>query len=149
DLQQERLYKLTDDPYADLQPAWSPDGKSIAFVTDRFTTDLKTLAYHSYRLALFNTTTKRIQPLTAQEGPKGGGDAKQIDPQWSRDSRAIYYVSDATGISNLYRLDVESGAITQITSITTGISGITQLSPAISMATGTGKLLFSAYRKRK
>ena len=28
--------QLTNDPYADLQPAWSPDGRRIAFATDRF-----------------------------------------------------------------------------------------------------------------
>jgi Tol biopolymer transport system component len=35
DLNTDSLARLTDDPYGDLQPAWSPDGKKIAFVTDR------------------------------------------------------------------------------------------------------------------
>ena len=38
DLQRNVLRRLTNDLYADLQPAWSPDGRSLAFVTDRFTT---------------------------------------------------------------------------------------------------------------
>jgi Tol biopolymer transport system component len=149
DLPQEQLQKLTDDAYADLQPAWSPDGKSIAFVTDRFSTDLKTLDYRSYRLALFNTTTRRVMELPAQTVPGGGGDAKQIDPQWTRDSASLFFVSDQTGISNIYRLDIASGAIVQVTNISTGVSGITHLSPAMSVATQTGKIAFSAYHKRK
>ncbi len=32
-----RLTQLTADAFADLHPAWSPDGRTIAFATDRFT----------------------------------------------------------------------------------------------------------------
>jgi WD40-like Beta Propeller Repeat len=38
------LRRLTNDAFADLQPAWSPDGRRIAFATDRFSTQLETLA---------------------------------------------------------------------------------------------------------
>ncbi|MBI2615351.1 MAG: PD40 domain-containing protein, partial [Gemmatimonadetes bacterium] len=34
---------MTDDAYADLQPAWSPDGRTLAWVTDRFSTKLGNL----------------------------------------------------------------------------------------------------------
>jgi len=37
--------RLTADAYTELQPAWSPDGRSIAYVTDRFTTDLAALEF--------------------------------------------------------------------------------------------------------
>jgi WD40-like Beta Propeller Repeat len=38
------LRRLTNDAFADLQPAWSPDGRRIAFATDRFSSQLETLA---------------------------------------------------------------------------------------------------------
>src|SRR5262249_41210864 len=53
DLQEDRLPRLTADAYADLQPAWSPDGGTIAFVTDRFSSSLDALTFGAYRLALF------------------------------------------------------------------------------------------------
>src|SRR5262249_9457890 len=44
DLRTRALRRLTSDGFADLQPAWSPDGRRLAFVTDRFSTRLDTLA---------------------------------------------------------------------------------------------------------
>ena len=43
DLTSSQLRRLTTDQFAELAPAWSPDGKPLAFSTDRFTTDLQNL----------------------------------------------------------------------------------------------------------
>jgi hypothetical protein len=51
DLRSSRLQRLTNDAYAELHPAWSPDSRTIAFATDRFTTNLETLAIGHYELA--------------------------------------------------------------------------------------------------
>ena len=45
---------MTDDAYTELQPAWSPDGKYIAFVTDRFTTKLSDMDLGNYQIALID-----------------------------------------------------------------------------------------------
>ena len=46
------LRRLTNDKYADLHPVWSPDGRTIAFATDRGPgTDFRTLAVGNFRLA--------------------------------------------------------------------------------------------------
>src|SRR6185503_15338338 len=131
--------RLTSDVFADLQPAWSPDGRTIAFVTDRFTTRLPNLQPGEYQLALFDMSAGRIQRVrTFDEG-------KNINPQWSADDRHLYFVSDRTGISNLYSVDVSSGSIAQITNVDSGLSGITALSPAISTARYAKAVAFSAY----
>jgi hypothetical protein len=141
DLQTNSLRRLTNDAYADLQPAWSPDGRSIAFATDRFTTNLTDLKYGPYRLALYDVASGAIRPLP------GFDDAKHINPQWSPDGSALYFISDHGGISNAYRLDVASGALQQVTNLTTGLSGITALSPAISVAGRTGTMMFTAFEQ--
>ena len=131
--------RITSDLFADLQPAWSPDGDTIAFVTDRFTTNEPLLNAGDYRLATLNVASGRISPVTTF------AQGKNINPQWAPDSRNVYFVSDQNGISNVYRVDLQSGAVAQVTNIDSGISGITALSPAISSAVDSRTLAVSAY----
>ncbi len=129
--------RLTNDMYTELQPAWSPDGRTIAFVTDRFTSDVNTLKFGEYRLALLDVATGRIE-----RGP-GFDTGKHINPQWGPDPGSLYFVSDRDGISNIYRAD--GGRITQVTNVQSGVSGIASLSPAFSVSESDGRLLFSAF----
>jgi Tol biopolymer transport system component len=139
------LQKLTSDAYADLQPAWSPDGKTIAFVTDRYTTNLERLEYKAYRLATIDVATREMRELPAVP-PIGRLAAKHIVPQWSGDGASLFFLSDASGISNIYRLTLVSGEIAQLTDISTGVTGLTHLSPSLSVAAATGRIAFSAFR---
>ncbi|HJZ77294.1 MAG TPA: hypothetical protein VKE51_36430, partial [Vicinamibacterales bacterium] len=145
DLAAGKLRRLTSDAYADLMPAWSPDGKRIAFATDRFTSNLQTLAIGDYRLALIDPDSGEVQGLRAFTA------GKNINPQWTPDGRALIFISDRDGIPNLYSIGVDSGDVHQLTRIGTGISGITGSSPALSMAahSGTGVAAFSVYEGGK
>jgi Tol biopolymer transport system component len=138
--------QLTNDRFADLQPMYSPDGRSIAFATDRGETDFNTLTFGEYRLALMDVASGQIRTLD----PAGGNQrlvGKNINPQWSRDSRALFFISDRTGIPNVYRMDLQSGALTQVTDLFTGVSGYTDLSPALSVSQNADRLVFTAYER--
>ncbi len=143
DVNSATLRQLTNDPFADLMPAWSPDGRHIAFATDRFTTQLDTLAIGAYRIALIDPATgetEQIRPFT---------DGKNINPQWAPDSRSIYFISDRDGIPNLYRVALTSGDVAQLTRVGTGLSGITNTSPTLSVSSSTGVAAFSVYQDGK
>jgi len=131
--------ELTHDAFADLQPAWSPDGKRIAFTTDRFSSNLDTLAIGDYRIGFIDPESGRIEQASAFTN------GKNINPQWAPDSRTLYFIADRDGIPNLYRMPVERGDVGQVTNVLTGISGITNTSPAISVSSGTGVAAFSLY----
>ncbi len=140
DLTENVLKQMTRDVYADLQPVWSPDGKTIAFVTERFSTNLEWVDVGHYELALLDVESGRIQKLL------GFPNGKNINPQWTADSKGLYFLSDQNGKTDLYRIDIVSGKIFQVTNLYTGISGITDLSPAISVAQETGRVVFSGYQ---
>ncbi|NOR53496.1 MAG: peptidase S9 [Candidatus Aminicenantes bacterium] len=143
DLETDTIRKMTDDPYADLFPVWAPDGHSIAFATDRFSTDLSILSVGDYELALMDPVTGEIEKVSGFMG------AKNINPQWSADSKSLYFLSDQNGISNIYRIDLETQNIFQVTNLYTGVTGITALSPALSVAQNTGHLAYCLYEENK
>ena len=138
-LETKDLRNVTNDPYGDIHPSWSPDGRWLAFVTERFNSQLKTMTIGDYQLALMDPETGDIRPLaTFKEG-------KNINPQWAADSKTLYFVSNRSGIDNIYRLDIASGAVAQVTNLYTGVSGITSLSPAFSIAAKSNDVLYSVY----
>ena len=70
------------------------------------------------------------------------GTAKQVSPQWSAAGDAVYFVSDRLGISNIYRATSGGGDLRQVTRVAGGVSGITETSPALSVARNDDRLLF-------
>ncbi|HEX6135821.1 MAG TPA: BamA/TamA family outer membrane protein [Longimicrobiales bacterium] len=130
--------QLTDDRYANLHPAWSPDGSTLAYVTDAGT-DLDRLVYGDMRIALLETATNRTRLLDLF--PAG----KHINPQFSPDGRDLYFLADPQGFTDLYRVELASSQIHQVTNLATGISGITALSPAMSVAASNGRVMFAVF----
>lgn len=140
DLGSKQLRRLTSDRYADLQPSFSPDGKTLAFVTDRGSdTILEQLAYTEKRLATIDIASGQVTLLKAFDR------ARHIDPKYSPDGTALYFIANPDGIPDVYRMALGSSEITRITAVDTGVAGITDMSPALTVSSRTGDLAFSVY----
>ncbi len=133
--------QLTDDAFADLQPAWSSESAHLAFVTDRASTDLSTLNAGRLGLALIEVSSGRIELLPTFEH------GKSINPQWAPGSRSLYFLSDATGVTNVYSIDVDSRRVRRLTNLDAGASGITALSPALSASVDANRVAFTGYEE--
>ena len=132
--------QLTDDRYAELQPTWSPDGRTLAFATDRGEeTSFERLSFGRMRLATLEVATLAVRLLPAFEG------AKHINPQYSPDGRDLFFISDRDGFSNVYRMTLADSSTAQVTRLATGVSGITALSPALTVASKSGRMAFSVF----
>jgi Tol biopolymer transport system component len=139
ELETATLRRLTNDPFAELQPDWSPDGRQIAFATDRFSSNAEQLSFGDFRLALIDAAGGEVREVrTFTTG-------KNISPQWAADSRTLYFISDRDGIPNLYSVLVTGGDAVQLTALKTGITGITATSPALSVSTRTNVAAFSVF----
>ncbi|OGQ21311.1 MAG: hypothetical protein A3I05_07085 [Deltaproteobacteria bacterium RIFCSPLOWO2_02_FULL_44_10] len=87
-------------------PAWSPNGKTFV-VTLHQKNEL-------WKLFLFSAQGKQLKRLVKREG-------REEDAIWSADGKYLSYVSDETGIFNLYRLNVATGRVEQISNVMTGV----------------------------
>ncbi|HEY3280194.1 MAG TPA: hypothetical protein VGJ83_06745 [Gemmatimonadales bacterium] len=89
-----RLERLTSDRYEDVDPTVSPDGRTVAFSSDRtpFGPD------GARNLFALDLTTGAIRYLTY-------GHWRDEGPRWSRASGRIYFASDRDGTFQIYSAD--------------------------------------------
>ena len=140
DMQTNAVKQLTNDKFADLQPSWSPDGKTLAFVSDRGAGGgLDQLSYSQMAICTIDVNTEVIRtlPLFAN--------TKHIDPHYSPDGRSLYFIANPEGIPDVFRYSFADSSVARVTNVTTGVAGITDLSPALSVATQSGDITYSLY----
>lgn len=94
-----RNKKITANGSINRSPAWSPDGKMIAFVS---------LRSGSPRLMLVNSDGV-LKPAFPQSGELTGA------PAWSPDGRLVAFTSARDGNSEIYTLRVSDGALARLT----------------------------------
>jgi Tol biopolymer transport system component len=141
-LEDKELTQLTDDKYSDYQPSFSHDGKSLVFSSDRTTYDKSLAQTIPFNLALMDLATKKITDISIFNG------ANNLNPQFSADDKQIYFLSNRDGFRNMYRYTLADGKVEQMTDLFTGISGITEFSPALSVS-NNNDIVYSYYRAQK
>ena len=98
------LTQITTNPGSDDSPAWSPDGKWIAYATQL---DPKLLVYATSHIAVSPSTGGEAKVLTLNL------DRMSTEPHFSPDSKFIYFIADDDGTQNLCRVPVGGGEITR------------------------------------
>ena len=94
--------RLTENPRYDFQPVWSPDGKRIAFSSDK-KGDLQ-----NFGIYVMDADGGNEQGLTDHLVSDGA-------PSWSPDSRRIAFVSNRDGNSEIYVMDAAGGNLQNLT----------------------------------
>lgn len=139
DIETGTLEQLTNDAYLARDPQWSPDGSRIAFVTDQGEgTDVDNLVFGSPRIALLDIGSREITVRPGQSG-------KNIAPQWGPDGRYLAFVSDRTGISDLYVQDLRTDRLHRLTNLVTGVTGLVESSPPFSWSRDGKRIVFTTF----
>ena len=137
-----QVRQLTNDKYSDYQPSFSRDGKKIIFSSDRTTYDRSLAQAITFNLAELDISTGKVTDLKLFDG------ANNLNPQYSSDGSQIYFLSNRDGFRNMYRYTPTDGKVEQMTDLFTGICGITEYSPALSIS-ANNDIVYSYYRAQK
>ncbi len=122
------LSNLTNDNECNLQAAWNNEGNCLYYVTDAPSpTQVKYLNHH-YNLASIYLKTGKKKVYSVFDG------AQNVNPIVDPDGTKIYFLSDRDGTRNLYVLNERTGSVKQLTQYPTGITGMTNLSPALTIS---------------
>jgi len=105
--------RLTESEGVDIEPAWSPDGRQVAFTSARVTrardpADPTCQSTCNLDVYVMNADGSRVKRLT--DDP-----ARDREPAWSPDSSKIVFTRD-DGQSDLYVMNADGSAETRITS---------------------------------
>ncbi|MBI5403726.1 MAG: PD40 domain-containing protein [Ignavibacteriae bacterium] len=138
---------LTNDVFSDYTPSWTPDGRYIYFSSDRgkytspelIPSDFKMSNYKStnrdiYKIEVATKTVTRITDVP---------DSKLGYAQFSSDGKKMLYVSDESGITNIYLREEDSSGMPVIRPITNSLAPLDQ----ISLSKDGKKLLFTGLNK--
>ncbi len=85
-------------------PRWLPDGKSVVVSVHR---------EGQRDLEIIDTESKKEKRITSNT-------AMESRPWVDAENHAIYYSSDVSGISNIYRYDLQNKKVAQVTNVLTG-----------------------------
>lgn len=91
--------RLTNDPAGDFGSAWSPDGTTIAFHSDRD---------GDFEIYVMDADGAGLAPLTDEP-------AADVAPAWSPDGTAIVFVSNRDGNEEIYVMNADGTGVARLT----------------------------------
>lgn len=122
-----KMTKLTDNTWDDEYPVWSPDGRTIAFTSNR---------EGNFDIYLYSLEDSRTTQLTFSE-------QDEIEPAWYPDGKHVAFTRDMGGFLRnklgLFKINIQTGDTEKIIPEFGSIHGIASVSPADPLLTFTGK----------
>ncbi|HET6568045.1 MAG TPA: BamA/TamA family outer membrane protein, partial [Rhodothermales bacterium] len=130
DLGSREAVNYTDDVFSDHEPAWSPDGSTLVFYSDRGG-HLEVGKYRAGTFQMFDDDYSQYDLYLLEPG-EGQVRRATSDETWddrsarfSADGNKLLFISDRNGVYNLYEKNLLTGSVRPVTD---DVVGVTQLS---------------------
>ncbi len=130
--------RLTNDTWDEKEPAWTPDGRTLTFASDRLAPVVLEPAaraggFGSYALYSLDLASGAITRTLDTSG-------NDHAPAWSPDGRRLAFISDRDGTSNVYLYDVAERSYVQLTDVLGGVQ-------SLSWSRQNDRLVFAAFNR--
>ncbi len=129
-LTREGVRQLTDNSWDDEYPAWSPQGDTIAFASNR---------EGNFDIFLMKADGSEVKAVTS-------ADADEHEPAWYPDGRGLAYALESKKLlrtsTAIHRIDLETGRTRRVIPRYSRTHGIPQISPSSPQMVFTGKRTF-------
>ena len=135
--------QLTDNIYSEMQPQFSPDGSKIAFATDEWSfKNGRTHGKWTANIAQMDVATGAVEIFEVFNK------AHNLNPVYDNYGN-ILFLSNQDGYRNMYKYNLASGQVFQMTDLKTGVSGITEYAPAIHAAPKKDRIVYTHFMAGK
>jgi len=114
-----------------VMPVWSPDGKMVWFSTEELAPGQSPQGFPFMNIASVDLSSGEMRVYETMNG------ARNINPVVMNGGKEVMFLSDGDGRRNLYGLDIETETLYKVTDYPTGICGISEYSPSLSVAGDT------------
>ena len=96
------------------EPQLSPDGRAVAFTVERPDVEKNTRPKQVYTVAVEGGAPLQITTGSINQRPR-----------WTPDSKRIVFISDRTGVNQVWSMNADGADAKQLTSIATGANNVT------------------------
>jgi hypothetical protein len=142
-LELEEVEQLTNDPYSEMHVQWSQNGSLLLFSTDELSYERGRVDGKLYfNLAEMDIVSRNIEHIEVFPG------ADNLNPSYDRNGD-IWFLSNRDGYRNIYKYEVPTGKVFQMTDMITGVSGITHYAPAMTLDTRRDRVAYMHFSENK
>ncbi len=134
-----RLRQLTNNPYSEIMAVFNQDGSKLLYSTDYKSMKFgRKYGRYSFDIAIMDMESLDVEVLDIFNG------ANNLNPNWD-DEGNIIFLSNRDGYRNMYKYYPANEYLEQLTQLSTGISGITELAPAVSVSQRRDRIIYSVF----
>lgn len=142
-LKSKKVEQLTNNPYSEIAANFNKDGSKLTYATDYKSVRFgRKYGHYSFDIAVMDMESKEVEVLDIFPG------ANNLNPNFDHEGN-ILFLSNRDGFRNIYKINLTTDKLEQLTDLKTGVSGITDLAPALSVSTRRDRMVYSIFNDFK